>query len=267
MGSKGPPQHKQVTVMIPTGFGLNCEAETSHAFRLAGAQVQQMHFNDLAQAPERLAHCQILALVGGFSFGDHLGAGRVFANRLRTRLGDPLQRFIADGGLVLGICNGFQTMVRLGLLPGGAIAEQRIALAENEHGAFYDGWIDLTIDPQSPCIYTRGLETLSVPVRHGEGRILGEAALVEGIIQQHLAPVRYMDPKTLKPTQTFPENPNGSIHAIAGLCDQTGRLFGLMPHPEAFLYPENHPGWRRRPRLSDTGDGLMIFRNAVEQAI
>ena len=253
-------------VVIPTGFGINCEAETAHAFRLAGGSPQQLHLNDLAGEPALLASARILALAGGFSFGDHLGAGKAFANRLRRGLGDALQSFVADGGLVLGICNGFQTMVRLGLVPGGAGADQQVGLAPNSHGCFYDGWVTLTVDPESPCIYTRGISTLEVPVRHGEGRLVCGEAVLGTIRQGHLAAVRYAGAEG-QPTTSFPENPNGSVDAVAGLCDPSGRLFGLMPHPEAFLYPENHPAWRRRGGgPGGTGDGLQVFVNAVEFA-
>ena len=254
-----------VRALVPTGFGINCEAETVEAFRLAGAVTEQVHLNDLIEQPALLGRCRILALAGGFSFGDHLGAGKVFANRLRRRLERPLAHFIADGGLVLGICNGFQTMVRLGLVPHGGLAEQTVGLAANRHGCFYDGWVTLSVDPDSPCVFTRGIETLAVPVRHGEGRLRAPDAVLERIRHEHLAPVRYADPSSATPTERFPDNPNGSDDCIAGLCDPSGRLFGLMPHPEAFLHPENHPAWRRRSAVRH-GDGLRIFENAVAAA-
>jgi phosphoribosylformylglycinamidine synthase len=252
--------------LIPTGFGINCEVETAHAFRLAGADAQLLHFNDLAAEPATLARAHILVLAGGFSFGDHLGAGRALANRIRRRLGHELRLFIADGGLVLGICNGFQTLTRLGLVPGGVDAPQTAALGANQRGTFYDGWVTLAMDAGSPCVFTRGMETLEVPVRHGEGRLLCSSTVRDDIARRHLAPVRYADPDTGVPSHRFPQNPNGSEDAIAGLCDPTGRIFGLMPHPEAFLYFENHPRWRRRQRTSEAGDGLQVFRNAVEFA-
>jgi phosphoribosylformylglycinamidine synthase len=248
-------------VLVPTGYGINCEVETAEAFVRAGARVEALHLASLLARPEALARARILALAGGFSFGDHLGAGRALANRLRCRLGDPLARFIADGGLVIGICNGFQTMVRLGLLPGGAPGPQTVTLATNEHAAFHDGWVAVRFDPQSPCVFTHGLEQLDLPVRHGEGRLLALPEARALIAQHHLAACSYVDPHTGQRTQRFPANPNGSEEAIAGLCDATGRLFGLMPHPEAFLHRENHPRWRRGG--PDRGEGLDIFRNGV----
>lgn len=257
-----------VTVVLPTGFGINCERETAAAFERAGAQVDALHLNDLIADPERLRRARILALAGGFSFGDHLGAGRVLANRLRHKLRDGLDRFVADGGLVLGICNGFQTMVCLGLLPGGRPGPQQLSLTENRHGTFYDGWVTLSGDAASPCVFTRGIERLEVPVRHGEGRLAAPPALLAQLERDHLVPLRYVDPETGAPADRFPHDPNGSALQAAGVCDPSGRLFGLMPHPEAFLHPENHPGWRRRaPGAEGTdGDGLQIFVNAVEAA-
>ena len=259
-----PATERSVRALIPTGFGINCEAETAQAFRQSGAEPELVHLNDIA-GTRALGRAHILALAGGFSFGDHLGSGRVLANRLLRRLGEALGRFVADGGLVLAICNGFQTLVRLGLVPGGRLGDQTVSLAPNfPRAAYYDGWVTLVVDPASPCVFTRGLGSLQMPARHGEGRLVCPPSVLEGVRTAHLAPVRYADPATLRPSATPPANPNGSVDAIAGLCDRSGRLFGLMPHPEAFLYPENHPQWRRRAPCEP--DGLAIFRNAVEAA-
>jgi phosphoribosylformylglycinamidine synthase len=254
----------KVRAIIPTGFGINCEAETARALELAGADPLQIHLNDLIARPEMLSGAGILVLAGGFSFGDHLGAGKVFANRLRRRLGESVSRFVERGGLVLGICNGFQTLARLGLVPDGNIGAQVAALGPNSHGCFYDGWITLAVDPSSPCLFTKGLDRLEVPVRHGEGRLLTSPETLGVIREHHLAPVRYANPDTGQPSEEFPENPNGSLDSIAGLCDRSGRIFGLMPHPEAFLFPENHPQWRGRAKQQ--GEGLVMFRNAVREA-
>jgi len=256
----------EIHALVPTGFGINCEVETGEALRRAGASPTLVHLNDLIEQTSLWAQAQILVLPGGFSFGDHLGAGKVLANRLRIRLGPTLRRFVADGGLVLGICNGFQTMARLGLVPFATVDDdaQVVALAPNQHGHFYDGWISLRVDPDSPCVFTRHLQTIELPVRHGEGRIVTDNAVLDRIRNEHLCPLRYglADGEAT----TFPQNPNGSPDGIAGLCDPSGRLFGLMPHPEAFLYPHNHPLWRRRANLPKDGDGLQIFVNAVDAA-
>ncbi|MFH1131969.1 MAG: phosphoribosylformylglycinamidine synthase subunit PurQ, partial [Pseudomonadota bacterium] len=176
-------------VVLPTGFGINCEAETAHAFGLVGANVTLIHTNDLMDDPSVMARAQVLALAGGFSFGDHLGAGRVLANRLSCRLGKYLAKFVADGGLVLGICNGFQTMIRLGLLSADNSGIQKVSLATNQHGAFYDGWVSLGVDPVSPCVFTRGLDYLELPVRHGEGRFIAANGILKKVQQDHLAPI------------------------------------------------------------------------------
>jgi phosphoribosylformylglycinamidine synthase subunit PurQ / glutaminase len=250
-----------VRVVLPTGFGINCEAETSHAFQRAGATVDSLHLNDLLEKPALLAGADILALAGGFSFGDHLGAGRVLANRLHYRLEQDLTRHVDGGGLVIGICNGFQTMARLGLLPAGRPGKQTVSLVENTHGAFYDGWVRVAMDPLSPCVFTRGIEAMDIPVRHGEGRFIASDEAYREIQDNHLAALHYVDPDTGLPTSEFPQNPNGSRLGIAGVCDVSGRIFGLMPHPEAFLYPENHPHWRHRP---SSPTGIEMFRNAVQ---
>ena len=262
----------KVKALVITGFGLNCEAETEYAFELAGAVVEQVHLNDLLEGGRSLDEFQILAFIGGFSFGDHIAAGRVFANRLKYRLNEPLQKFVADGKLVIGICNGFQTMVKLGILPGldGDYTKQSVTLTHNDTGVFRDAWVHLKGEPESPCIFTRGLGRLHLPVRHGEGKFVtrDEGALRE-IEEQRLVAVRYVDPETNAPTLEYPHNPNGSANAIAGVCDPTGRIFGIMPHPEAYLSPYNHPHWfrqRANGTLPEHGQGLRVFQNAVEFA-
>jgi phosphoribosylformylglycinamidine synthase len=261
-----------VKVLVITGFGLNCEAETSYAFTLAGAEAEQVHLNDLLDGRRSLDEFHILALIGGFSFGDHIGGGKVFANRMKYRLGEPLQKFVADGKLVIGICNGFQTMVKLGMLPAldGDYQRQTVTLTNNDSGVFHDGWIHLSVNPKSPCVFTRGIERLYLPVRHGEGKLvtLDESVLKRmGAGNQVVA--QYTDPVTGAPTQEYPHNPNGSALAIAAMCDPRGRILGIMPHPEAYLSPYNHPQWFRQQmadELPEHGQGLAIFRNAVEFA-
>ena len=258
-----------VRVLIITGFGLNCEAESARAFELAGAVPERVHLNDLLDGHRALDEFQILFFIGGFAFGDHIASGRVLANRLKHRLAEPIQKFIADGKLILGICNGFQTMVKLGILPGldGDYRRQTVTLTWNDTGVFRDAWVHLTMEPGSPCVFTDGLERLYLPVRHGEGKFLAlDAALLDRLEAEGLVACRYADPETGEPTAAYPHNPNGSARAIAGLCDPTGRIFGMMPHPEAFLFPWNHPQWPRIRLAGDPpphGQGLALFRNAV----
>jgi phosphoribosylformylglycinamidine synthase len=261
-----------VRVLVPTGLGLNCEVETATAFRLVGATPSKVPLLDLLDGGgRRLADFEIIAFAGGFAFGDHLGAGFVFANKIRYRLYDQLLEFIDGGGLAIGICNGFQTMVRLGLLPGfdGDYRTPRATLAPNDRLGYWDCWVRLAVDPESPCVWTRGLDTLELPSRHGEGKFLTAGATeLERLENDHQIAMRYVDADD-RPTQSWPENPNGSPGAVAGICDPNGRLFGLMPHPDAFIYDFHHPLWSRRRLGSGAPDapaGLTIFRNGVDAA-
>ncbi len=262
----------EVRVLVLTGYGLNCEVETAAGFRMAGARVDMVHVGDVLEGRVAMGDFQILAFVGGFSFGDHIASGRVYANRLRYRLGDRLARFVDDGGFAIGICNGFQTIVKLGLLPaldrdsGRGLASQQVSLVGNDRLGYRDAWVRLAVDPRSPCVFTRGLgdALLEVPSRHGEGKmVFADEAQRARLEAAHLIPVRYVDHRGL-PTEEWPDNPNGSPGGAAGLCDVSGRVFGLMPHPEAFLYPENHPDWIvRRDRQVSSVLGARVFQNAV----
>ena len=262
-----------VRVLVLTGLGLNCEVETAEAFRLVGASPELVHLLDLLDGRDerRLADYQIVSFVGGFAFGDHLGAGSVFANKIRWRLYDQLVRFIHGAGLALGICNGFQTMVRLGMVPGfdGDYRTPRATLAPNDRLGYWDSWVKLQSDPESPCVWTHGIDGIELPTRHGEGKFLAASDEVFLRLEQgHQIALRYVDDQGL-PTQDWPANPNGSTGAVAGICDPTGRLFGLMPHPDAYLYPFQHPHWTRQKvigQLPDEGAGLAIFRNGVDAA-
>lgn len=259
-----------VRALIITGYGLNCERETTCAFQRAGAQAEQVHLNDLLQGHRELDKFHILAFIGGFSFGDHLGAGTVFANRVRQRLRPQLEQFVDAGKLIIGICNGFQTLTRIGLVPGldGAYFEPRVALAENTQGVFRDAWIEVAANSASPCVFTRGITRLPLPIRHGEGRFVTDTPeTLQALESGKLIALQYIDPRTGSLAAAFPHNPNGSVNAIAGICDPTGRIFGLMPHPEAYLSPYNHPHWQRQQldgTLPENGLGLAIFQNAVD---
>ena len=257
-------------VVIITGYGLNCEAESSLAWEMAGAEVERIHLKDLLEAPARLRDFQALMFIGGFSYGDHMGSGHVFALRVRHHLGDELRKFVAEGKLILGVCNGFQIMTKIGLLPaiGGDYLRQEVALIRNDCGSFQDRWVHLRFDSHSQCVFTRGLETMPLPVRHGEGKFhVSSGRFLEELERRGCVVCRYVDPATREATQQFPWNPNGSVGAVAGICDPSGRVFGLMPHPEAYLFPENHPRWDLHllaGKLAPEGQGLKIFRNAVE---
>ncbi|MCA9596506.1 MAG: phosphoribosylformylglycinamidine synthase subunit PurQ [Myxococcales bacterium] len=262
---------KRVKVLVLTGLGLNCEAETEAAFRMAGATPERVHLLDLLDTGgPKLRDFQVLAFVGGFAFGDHLGAGFVFANKIRYRLYDDLVRFIEDGGFSLGICNGFQTMTRLGLLPGldGSYRTPLATLAPNDRPGYRDAWVRLAFDAESPCLWTRGVESMDLPTRHGEGKFIAKSGILERLEGEHLVAARYVD-ETGAATEQWPDNPNGSPKAVAGICDPSGRLFGLMPHPDAFLYPFQHPQWARRRAVGEVparGDGMKIFESGVTAA-
>jgi phosphoribosylformylglycinamidine synthase I len=259
-----------VPVLIITGYGLNCEAESRYAWQLAGAQPEFLHFNDLVSQPARLHDFAALMFVGGFAYGDHMTSGHVFAFRTEHRMRGELEKFINQGKLIMGVCNGFQIMVKLGLLPGLGrdYFTQRLSLIQNDCGAFQNYWVRLRFESSSPCVFTRGLDFISLPVRHGEGKLFTlDKKLLERVESLGCVPCRYADPSDGEATLKFPHNPNGSLNAIAGLCDPTGRIFGLMPHPEGYLYPENHPQWELQRLYGDmpeNGLGLNLFRNAVE---
>jgi len=242
--------------------GTNCDEETALAWTRAGASVETWHIARLLEDPSILDSFQILTIPGGFSYGDDLGAGRIFATRLGTVLGDALRRFHERDGLILGICNGFQILVRAGLLPGGPEAVTA-TLTQNDSGRFESRWVKLQPTPGlSPFLVDA--EPIELPVAHGEGKfLLADPSALQQLEDGGQVLLRYLDDDH-QPTQEYPANPNGSLGAVAGLCDPTGRIFGLMPHPERFLEGYHHPRWTRRETgpLS-VGDGFRVFANAV----
>lgn len=263
---------RQVRAMVLAGNGINCEMETAHACRLAGADIVNIvYIWDLASNHASLEGYDLLCLPGGFLDGDDLGSARASAIRIRhtktgeMMLAEQIERFVSDGGLAVGICNGFQLMVKLGLLPrlDNETGVQQATLTWNDSGRFEDRWVDLAVDPESPCVFTRGLERLSLPIRHGEGKIvLRDDDVSARLNEARQVPLRYIDPNTGEPTESYPLNPNGSPLGMASLTDPTGRIFGMMPHPEAFLHRTNHPHWTRKA-LPEEGDGLALFKCAM----
>jgi len=256
-----------VRALVLTGFGINCDAETKVALERAGARAERVHLNDLIDGPERLREFQILAIPGGFSFGDDVASGKILANRLRYKLGEPLRQFVSDGKLAIGICNGFQVMVKMGLLPATEdLFRQEVTLTHNESGRFEDRWVYLLPNPLSPCIWTRDMTTFELPVRHGEGRFLArDARVMETLQKRGLIALQYCTADGAAAGGAYPVNPNASTDDIAGICDASGRIFGLMPHPEAYIERMHHPR-ATREKLPDEGVGLRIFRNAVNYA-
>ena len=266
-----------VRALVLTGFGINCEEEVAAAYRLAGAEATIVHLNQVLHGQVSIHDFDVLNFPGGFSFGDDLGSGVVLANKLRYRqtgadgrtLLDDIKQFIADGKFVLGICNGFQVLVKLGLLPnqGGDVTPE-VTLTHNASGRYEDRWVTLRVNPKSKSPFLKGIDTLEVPVRHGEGRlVVPDAATSAAIEAGGLNCLSYLDANG-DGTQVYPFNPNGAALNCAGLTDPTGQVFGLMPHPEAFLSAYNHPDWARRRRLNpqatEEGAGLKIFQNIVQ---
>lgn len=240
--------------LVLAGYGFNAEAELIEALRLAGAAPERLHVADLVADPGLLETARMLAFPGGFSFGDHLGSGQVIALLCRKTLRPAVERFIARGGLAIGVCNGFQALVRMGLLPNRDGSWRReVSLIQNESGRFLDGWYPVSFEAESRCVWTRGLADRLLPVRHGEGRFVAkDEATLDALEAEGLVALRYSG-----------EGPNGSERGIAGICDPSGRVLGLMPHPEAFLVAENHPGRRRGHR---DGTGIELFEKGVRAA-
>ncbi|MGA9138746.1 MAG: phosphoribosylformylglycinamidine synthase subunit PurQ [Methanocella sp.] len=271
----------QIKSLVITGYGINCEYETAYANTLAGADATIAHINDVIDGQYRLEDYQILNFPGGWSYGDDLGSGKAFANKLlyaRTPDGplvDQVLKFIDNGKLVIGICNGFQILVKMGMLPAmdKDYRTQTSTLFFNDHG-FRDSWVKLKVNTKSPCVFTKGIEALDAPIRHGEGKFIPESRqMLDRLTRNGQVVLQYVD-RFGRPTQEFPANPNGSMDAIAGICDETGRVFGLMPHPEAFNHMTNHPHYtrmreeaaRKNLPLKEEGEGIRIWRNAVDYA-
>ena len=273
----------QPKVAVLFGFGINCDHETKAVFELVGAYAERIHVNRFVSGDASLEAYDILAVTGGFSFGDHLGSGRIRGNRMRFAMREALMAFVNAGKPIIGICNGFQVLVKTGLLPGpeqGTPPDfiQRGSLTLNDSGRYEDRWVTLEFDPESPCIWTKGMSRIECPVRHGEGKyVMPTAADLDRLSSNHQLTVRYVDPTTAVGSGLsdeplpYPLSPNGSMRNIAGICDSTGLVFGLMPHPEAIYARWLHPTHTRHE--DDThgasldgweGAGLQLFRNAVE---
>ncbi len=250
--------------LILTGYGINCDMETRHAFKLAGAEAERVHLTDLIGGTRNLSDFHILALPGGFSFGDDIASGKVLANMIKYNLGGQVREFINAGKLIIGICNGFQAMVKMGLLPafGGDYSTQDVTLTFNDSGRFEDRWVHLKSNKSSKCVFTKGIGSIYLPVRHGEGKFVAKnQQILTRLKKNNQVVFRYVDNEGNP--GGYPHNPNGSEDNIAAICDETGRVFGIMPHPEAFQHRTNHPAWTRE-ELPEEGAGIAIFRNAVE---
>ena len=266
--------------LVFTGYGLNCDYETDFSLRQAGAESHRIHINELISGDKtghktRLEDYHILVFGGGFSWADDHGAGVIMASKLRHHLGGQIENFIEHGKLILGICNGFQALVNLGLLPGFGYHynDRRVALTYNNSGNFIDAWVNLKVNPKSQCVFTKGISSLELPVRHGEGKFYAAGDAIELLFDNNQVVLQYADENGDEACGEWPLNPNGSLKDIAGICDPSGRIFGLMPHPEAFNHYTNHPDWTRKKEalirqgraiVSEEGQGIKVFRNAVE---
>jgi len=297
---------KRVPVLVLRAAGINCDEETMHCWRLAGAEPSLMHVNALLDDPKKLDDFVILTIPGGFAYGDDIAAGVILAQKIRHRLAGTLTRFVDGGGGVFGICNGFQVLVKMGLLPGGEFGRDQVTLTYNDSSHFEARWVKLQVctdrcpfvgevrsskfefqrkpignrqqateessKPQSepgaqatgPSIEHRQSiidKFLELPVEHAEGRIVtASESTTRKLFERGQVALQYVD-ETGR-SDRYPSNPNGSVAGIAGLCDSTGRIFGLMPHPDRHFDHTQHPHWTRR-KLEGPADGLRIFQNAV----
>lgn len=272
-------------VLVLKTEGTNCDEELSYAFKIAGGDPKIVHVNELREKSESLKDYNILAIPGGFSYGDDIVSGKILALELTSFFSEELKNFIErKDTLIIGICNGFQVLIRTGLLPFRTIGKMQVTLSNNDKGRFECRWIDLNIEQDSKCVFLNNSAAkqfnnghISLQVAHGEGRFFAEKSIIEKVKKEKLVAFRYID-SFGKPTQKYPDNPNGSLNAIAGICDTTGRILGLMPHPERFVRIEQHPNWRRMKmkgsirQVEDTQrgtqdlrpQGLPIFENMIK---
>ncbi len=235
--------------------GTNCDEESCEALRLAGSEVDLLHVNRLKD--KSLENYQILMIPGGFSYGDDISAGKIQANIMKHVIGKEIRNFVEEGKLVLGICNGFQALVKAGLIPAteGIMQRQEATLAMNDSGYFIDKWVTLRHSSKGKCVFTRNMKPeIFIPINHGEGKFIAPEDVLRKLEENDQIVFRYA------------ENPNGSMMDIAGICSPEGNVFGMMPHPEKYVHPYTHPHWTRLESLPQEGDGLAIFRNAVEYA-
>jgi len=260
----------KVKVIVLSGYGLNCEEETKFAFALAGASADIIHINDLMAKPKRLKVYQILAIPGGFSYGDDTGSGNAFANRLRNHLWSYLESFVKKDKLVIGICNGFQVLVNLGLLPAlrKNYGEKQVALAPNDSARYTVRWVDLQVVSKTPWL--KNIKTISLPIAHGEGKFYTPLKTLKELKRKKLIVLKYIKGEICN-YQNLMANPNGSLENIAGITDESGLILGLMPHPERAIFFHHLPNWpllkeqyqRAGKKIPQFGPGLQIFKNAI----
>jgi phosphoribosylformylglycinamidine synthase subunit PurQ / glutaminase len=277
----------QPRILILRAPGTNCDAETAFAFQRAGGNPEILHVRRVLESPQVLSDFQVLCVPGGFSYGDDIASGRIFGVQLQHHLADAMQQFKAAGKLILGVCNGFQALAKCGLLCGGdSDRETGVTLAWNVSRKFEDRWVNLAAIG-SQCVFLAGISHMYLPVAHGEGRFfVRDDRVLSNLQQRSQLPLRYVSCSASHQTPekqasgapsasvdsvrtdfdqpvAYPDNPNGSLANVAGMCDETGRVFGLMPHPERHIDPTQHPRWTRG-EAGEVGDGLRLFQNAVQ---
>jgi phosphoribosylformylglycinamidine synthase len=277
-------------VLVLKTDGINCDEELAFAFTLVHATAKIVHVNELRTKQHYLKNFQILAIPGGFSYGDDIVSGKILAVELTSFFSEELKKFVErKDTLIIGICNGFQVLVRTGLLPFGQLGKMQATLTSNDSGRFDCRWINLKIEPKSKCVFLNSYNTsdggrliqsevegetmtpprrtnnnvISLQIAHGEGKFLAEKNMIEKIEKDKLVLFRYVDSQG-NPTQKYPDNPNGSLHAIAGITDPSGRILGLMPHPERSILKSQYPNWRRMGDFKP--EGLQIFERMVSYA-
>jgi len=251
----------KVRTLVLRAPGTLCDAETVFAFQQAGAVVTSVHVNQLICGEQRLTDYQILVIPGGFTYGDDITGGKVLANELKLKLGEDIQRFIEAGGLILGICNGFQVLAKACILPEPTSGNSPLlTLAANDSGKFECRWVHLKVNKESPCVFTRDIDSMYLPVAHGEGKFVADPEVLT-----KLNVVLYYTDEHGNSQAGYPHNPNGSLGNIAGICDSSGRIFALMPHPERHIRGTQHPRWTRLGAKKH-GDGFQVFLNAVKWA-
>ncbi len=256
----------RVKTLILRTAGTNCDKETAFAFEAAGANTDLVHINELTGGRKSLEDYRILALPGGFTYGDDIASGKILANELKFKLYENIKKFVDDGKLIIGICNGFQTLVKAGILPNlsGNFQEIEATLTLNDSARFEDRWVYLKSPRKNKCVWTKEMAgTIELPVAHGEGKFIPiKKSVLDKLKKNGMIVFEYVDEAGYK--DGYPFNPNGSVENIAGICDPTGRIFGLMPHPERHISFFQHPCWTRSCGTEEKeGDGLAIFKNGV----
>lgn len=264
----------QPRTIVLTGYGINCDEETRYAFEKAGAIAEIVHINDVIENTSMLEDYQIFVFPGGFSYGDDTGSGKALSNRIKNNLRDEIDRFIRRDTLMLGICNGFQVMVNIGVVPAfeKTVGNTEVSLEHNNSFRYQCRWVDLTIEKDSNCVFTKGIDTLHIPIAHGEGNFFAPEEVLRKIEEKKLVTMRYSKSDGTPADGEFPFNPNGSVDDIASICDSTGRIMGMMPHPERGMFFSQRDDWtliredlrRKGGDIPVESDGIKIFKNAVE---